>query len=83
MPTAALLLDVLPFPVGSYTNINTRKDGVSLYPVYQRLDDPRYARLWTNAVKSTRSDFTEPTNSAMKDFTALILLKTVLKHKPR
>ena len=40
---------------------NTRKDGVSLHlwP-----EDPRFARLWTNAVKNTRSDFTNPTSSS-------------------
>lgn len=39
---------------------NTRKDGVSLqkWP-----EDPHFARLWTNAVKNTRSDFFNPTTS--------------------
>ena len=40
---------------------NTRKDGVSLHlwP-----EDPRFARLWTNAVKNTRSDFSNPSSSS-------------------
>lgn len=38
---------------------NIRKDGVSLH---QRPEDPRFARPWTNAVKNTRSDFTNPTS---------------------
>lgn len=40
---------------------NTRKDGVSLHlwP-----EDPRFARLWTNAVKNTRSDFSNPPSSS-------------------
>ena len=40
---------------------NTRKDGVSLHlwP-----EDPRFARLWTNAVKNTRSDFSSPSSSS-------------------
>ena len=39
---------------------NTRKDGVSLH---QWPDDPKFSRLWTNAVKNTRSDFINPTKS--------------------
>ena len=40
---------------------NTRKNGVSLHPWPQ---DPHFARLWTNAVKNTRSDFYYHTNSS-------------------
>ena len=39
---------------------NTRKDGVSLH---QWPDNPKFLRLWTNAVKNTRSDFSNPTKS--------------------
>ena len=39
---------------------NTHKDGVSLH---LWLEDPRFARLWTNAVKNTRSDFSNPSSS--------------------
>ena len=39
----------------------TRKDGVSLH---RWPDDPHFARLWTNAVKNTRSDFGNPTTSS-------------------
>ena len=40
---------------------NTRKNGVSLH---QWPEDPHFARLWTNAVKNTRSDFYYHTNSS-------------------
>ena len=46
---------------------NTRKNGVSLH---QWPEDPHFARLWTNAVKNTRSDFA-----------VLISLKIALRHK--
>ena len=39
----------------------TRKDGVSLH---RWPDDPHFARLWTNVVKNTRSDFGNPTTSS-------------------
>ena len=39
----------------------TRKDGVSLH---RWPDDPHFVRLWTNAVKNTRSDFINPTTSS-------------------
>ena len=40
---------------------NTRKNGVSLH---QWPEDPHFARLWTNPVKNTRSDFYYHTNSS-------------------
>ena len=41
---------------------NFRKDGVSLH---KWPDDDRFAKLWTNAVKNTRSDVFNPTTSRL------------------
>ncbi|KAJ7372942.1 THAP domain containing 10 [Desmophyllum pertusum] len=41
---------------------NTRKDGVSLH---KWPEDRHFAKLWTNAVKHTRSDFFNPTTSRL------------------